>query len=88
MGSSKDSREILRRAEKLVEDTKKVMKILYQLSFIATSDNPNRLEAMELIQQMIEMGLVSEEEAHKAMMDVKRWRDLVLDKIGRRSMVD
>lgn len=75
--------ELFKRAEDIINRAKKIMSTLYKLAFIATSDNPLREQAVELINEMKHRGLVSEEEIWKAMEDVKRWRSLVLDKIGR-----
>ena len=77
---------MLEEAKRLIEESKTIMKTLYQLCFIATSENPKNKEAMELIRKMKEKGLVSEEEVRKALIDVKRWRELVLDRVGRKSV--
>lgn len=88
MVSVRYSDPTLERARQLVKEAKEVMKILYQLCFIATSDNPLNEDAKELIKEMIEKGYVSEDEVRKAISDVKRWRDLVLDKMGIRSIYE
>jgi len=80
------SKDVIEEAKKLIAEAKEIMKVLYQLCFIATSENPLREKAEKLIREMVERGLVSETEVAKAKMDVRRWRDLVLDKIGRRSV--
>ena len=72
--------ELFERARAIIEDVKHVQKLLYQLAFIMTSDNPRAKEAEELIQLLIKKGLISESEARKALNDVVRWRAKILDR--------
>jgi len=73
--------DIFSRAEELVKKSKQVMKVLYQLAFIATSESPDAAKAEELINKMIEMGLITERQKWKAYDDVVRWRKRVLDRL-------
>ena len=72
--------------DEIVKKAKDVMKRLYQLCFIATSENPLKEEAERLIEKMIEKGYVTRSEVLKAMEDVQRWRRLFLDKLSRRQV--
>jgi len=72
--------ELFDRARKVIEEVKHIQKILYQLAFVATSDNPKAKEAEEIINKLIEKGVVSDAEAKKALNDVTRWRMRILDK--------
>ena len=68
----------------VIEKAKKTMKRLYQLCFIATSENPLKDEAVQLIEKMIEKGYVTRGEVLKAMEDVQRWRRIFLDRLSKR----
>ena len=72
--------ELFNRARAIIEEVKHVQKTLYQLAFVATSDNPKAKEAEELINELVKRGLISESEARKALNDVVRWRSRILDK--------
>ena len=72
--------DLFDRARKVIEEVKHIQKILYQLAFVATSDNPKAKEAEEIINKLIEKGVVSDAEAKKALNDVTRWRMRILDK--------
>jgi len=73
--------DVLERALELIQFSKNKMKILYQLCFIATSDAPEKEEAERMIQQMIDLRLVTIPQVEKAMEDVKRWRRIFLDRL-------
>jgi hypothetical protein len=73
--------DLLGKAEEFIDAQKMYMRILYQLAFILTSDSPASKEAKELINKMKELGLVSEIQIGKAIEDVKRFREKILDKI-------
>lgn len=73
--------ELFSKAKALIKRAKEIQKTLYQLCFIATSENPLKEEAERLIKEMIDKGLVTEAEVYKAKEDVKRWRSIILDKI-------
>jgi len=83
-----DILKVLERAKSLVEEVEEIHKTIYQLAFIATSLNPRRREAEELLEKMIELGLTSREEVDKALQDAVRYRKLILDKAWRRSNVE
>jgi ribosomal 50S subunit-associated protein YjgA (DUF615 family) len=72
--------EILEEARALVKETKEIMSTLYKLAFVATSNSPQSQRAWELIQDMMDAGLVYEKQVEKAFKDVERWRKHVLDK--------
>ncbi|MEM2449052.1 MAG: hypothetical protein QXT14_08920 [Candidatus Bathyarchaeia archaeon] len=73
--------EFLEKANRLIETQKYFMRLLYQLVFILTSDSPASKEAKELIEKMKEMGLVTDIQIGKAIEDVKRFRERVLDRV-------
>jgi len=73
--------DIFAKAEELVKKSKQVMKVLYQLAFIATSESPDAPEAERLMNRMIELGLITERQKWKAIDDVQRWRRRVLDRL-------
>jgi len=79
--SEKDFLKIMNEARKLVRLSKRKMKILYQLVFIETSGSPDSKKAHELIEKMIQQGLITEAQYMKAIDDVERWRRKILDKI-------
>ena len=81
MRTGKSHGDLLREIQKLIDSQKMYMKVLYQLAFILTSDSPESSKAKELINKMKELGLVSEIQIQKAIEDVKRFRDKVLDKV-------
>jgi transcription initiation factor IIE alpha subunit len=72
--------EIIEEAKALVKETKEVMSTLYKLAFVATSNSPQSQRAWELIQDMMQAGLVYEKQVEKAFKDVERWRKQVLDR--------
>jgi len=72
--------EILEEAKALVKETKEIMSTLYKLAFVATSNSPQSQRAWELIQEMMQSGLVYEKQVEKAFKDVERWRKHVLDR--------
>jgi ribosomal 50S subunit-associated protein YjgA (DUF615 family) len=72
--------EILEEAKALVKEAKEIMSTLYKLAFVATSNSPQSQRAWELIQEMMQTGLVYEKQVEKAFKDVERWRKRVLDK--------
>ena len=72
--------EVLQKAIRLIDRNKRIMRILYQLAFIVTSYSPDSNEARQILEEMKELGLVTQAEIDKAIEDVQRWRDLVLDK--------
>lgn len=73
--------ELFSIAEELVKKSKRVMKVVYQLAFIVTSDSPDAKKAQELLDKMVEEGLVTKRQVWKAIDDVARWRDRVLDRL-------
>lgn len=73
--------EIFSIAEELVKKSKRVMKIVYQLAFIVTSDSPDAKKAEELLNRMIDEGLITQRQKWKAIDDVQRWRERVLDRL-------
>jgi hypothetical protein len=81
MVRKKSNGDLLGKAEEFIDTQKMYMRILYQLAFILTSDSPASKEAKELINKMKELGLVSEIQIGKAIEDVKRFREKILDKI-------
>jgi ribosomal 50S subunit-associated protein YjgA (DUF615 family) len=72
--------EILEEARALVKEAKEIMSTLYKLAFVATSNSPQSQKAWELIQEMMNAGLVYEKQVEKAFKDVERWRKRVLDR--------
>jgi len=76
MAEGSSIRELIEKARRLVEEEKRIMKTLYQLAFIATSNSPRAEEAVRLIQEMMAKGLVSPKQAAKALEDVRRWRKI------------
>jgi ribosomal 50S subunit-associated protein YjgA (DUF615 family) len=72
--------EILEEAKALVKEAKEIMSTLYKLAFVATSNSPQSQRAWELIQEMVQAGLVYEKQVEKAFKDVERWRKRVLDR--------
>jgi len=80
MSNNESILDLLDRAKRVIEEVKHIQKLLYQLAFVVTSDNPKAKEAEEIINELIRRGLVSEEEAKKALNDVTRWRMRILDK--------
>jgi ribosomal 50S subunit-associated protein YjgA (DUF615 family) len=72
--------EILEEAKALVKEAKEIMSTLYKLAFVATSNSPQSQRAWELIQEMVQRGLVYEKQVEKAFKDVERWRKRVLDR--------
>lgn len=76
--------ELFVKAKMLVKNSKKIMRLLYQLCFIETSMSPKSHEAHKLIEEMIEKGLITKAQYQKALEDVERWREKILDKVWRR----
>ena len=78
-----DVNELYRKARELIRSVKDTQHLLYQLCFIATSRNPKSSDALLLLDKMVKLGLISEEEKVKALQDVARWRDRILDRVIR-----
>jgi len=78
--SSSNIIEIFEKSRKIIDEVKQIQKTLYQLCFIVLSENPKKNEAEQIINEMIKLGLVSEDEVRKAFNDVLRWRRRILDK--------
>ncbi|MBS7612480.1 hypothetical protein KEJ27_09850 [Candidatus Bathyarchaeota archaeon] len=73
--------ELLEKASRLIETQKYFMRLLYQLAFIVTSDSPASKDAKRIIEYMKEKGMISEIQIGKAIEDVKRFREKILDRI-------
>ena len=67
--------------KQFIKETKNIQKLVYQLAFIYTSENPNREKAKQYLDELKEHGLTTESEIQKALRDVQRWRNRVLDKL-------
>lgn len=76
------SSEIFIKAKKLIDEVKQIQSTLYQLVFIMTSENPKSSKAKEIVDELVNMGLVSESEVRKAINDIERWREKILDRNG------
>lgn len=75
-----DAAELLREAEKFAARIRKLHSIVYKLAFIATSDDVNAEEAYNYLKKMVEEGIITPSLMNKALEDVKRWREKVLDR--------
>ena len=67
--------------KQFIKETKNIQKLVYQLAFIYTSENPNREKAKQYLDELKKHGLTTESEIQKALRDVQRWRNRVLDKL-------
>ena len=72
--------EVFRKAEELVKRAKKVDKILYQLAFVARSMSPLSEEAEKLLDELVELRVITKGQKAKALEDVRIFRDRLLYK--------
>lgn len=72
----KKLKEWLREAKKLVDKYKTIDRVLYQLAFIATGDGPGKLEAIMKLRELVEMGIITEQQYKKIIADARRWRQI------------
>lgn len=72
--------ELLERARQLIERNKQLMRLIYQLAFIATSASPDAEEAEKILKEMIKRGVITEKQYYKALADVERYREYFLDR--------
>lgn len=79
------SGELIKEAEKFIKEVRKIQKMVYQLAFIATSeDDEQASKAHEMLKKLVDEGVVSERMVMKALDDVRRYRMFVLDKVRRK----
>ena len=72
----KKLKEWIKEAEKLVKKYKIIDKVLYQLAFIATGDGPGKLEAIMKLRELVNMGIITEQQYKKIIADARRWRQI------------
>ena len=82
LGSTSSERReaLLERARKLIEEARSVQQVVYQLAFIATGPSAYSELARQLLDEMVQAGLATRGEVEKALDDVKRFRDKILDR--------
>jgi len=71
---------LLERCKALIQQVREIQKVIYQLAFIATSPSPYAEVANQLLDQLIQAGMATKGEVEKAVDDVKRFRDKILDR--------
>ncbi|MEM1925379.1 MAG: hypothetical protein QXK88_10630 [Desulfurococcaceae archaeon] len=77
--------DLIKEAEKFIKEVRKIQKMVYQLAFIATSeDDEQASKAHEMLKKLVDDGIVSERMVMKALEDVRRYRLYVLDRVKRR----
>ncbi|MEM4451455.1 MAG: hypothetical protein QW182_04530 [Thermosphaera sp.] len=79
------SGELIKEAEKFIKEVRRIQKMVYQLAFIATSEDEEQAsKAHEMLKKLVDDGIVSERMVMKALEDVRRYRLYVLDRVKRR----
>lgn len=71
---------LLERAKDLIEKARNIQQVIYQLAFIATGPSAYSELAKQYLEEMIQSGLATRGEVEKALDDVKRFRDKILDR--------
>ncbi len=66
---------VIREAEQVVRKAKKLMRIVYQLAFVALSDTPYSGEAVRLLAKFVERGIITSAQLSKVLNDVQRWKE-------------
>lgn len=79
--------DLVKEARNFVKEVRKMQKLVYQLAFIATSEDEEQASrAHEMLKKLVDEGLVTERMVLKALDDVRRYRTYVLDKVRRREV--
>lgn len=66
---------VIKEAELIVRRAKKVMRIAYQLAYIALSDTPYSSEAVRLLAKFVEKGIITSAQLNKILNDVQKWKE-------------
>ena len=70
-----DIKCMIRKAETMVKIRKKIDKLVYQLAFIYSSSSPDEKKAIEeVVDALINAGLLDTIRWNKALADTARWR--------------
>jgi transcriptional regulator CtsR len=76
--------EIYERAKRFIKLKKRIDRLIYQLVFIEDSNSSSSEEASKYIQELINLGIITEREVDIIREKVRRWKKYVLDYEGRR----
>ncbi|MEM3975003.1 MAG: hypothetical protein QW320_11600 [Ignisphaera sp.] len=77
--------DLIKEAERFIKEVRKIQKMVYQLAFIATSeDDEQASKAHEMLKKLVDENIVSERMVMKALDDVRRYRMFILDRMKRR----